>query len=1274
MNRFLVPVLFLATAFGAVANEFPTRGLMPKEEVGALRFLKAHPEYDGRGVVVAIFDTGVDPGAEGLQTTSDGKPKIVDIVDGSGSGDVDTSTVVKSKDGKITGLSGRELKLDPKWKPKDDEFRVGIKRAFELYPRNLVTRVKAKRRKDWDKRQRALMTREKRRLSDFDERNPKPNKAQKKQRAELVERVNQLKSLQSKYDDPGPIYDCVVFNDGKVWRAVIDTDEDGDLTDEKAMTDFKTEREYSTFSRLDLLNYAVNIYDNGDLLSIVADCGDHGTHVAGIVAGNYPKQPELNGIAPGAQIISVKIGDTRIGSSSLGTGETRGIIATLQNRCDLVNMSYGGDTYHPNKDRSARLISELVNKHGVIFVASAGNNGPALSTVGSPGGTTSAIIGVGAHVSEEMARVQYSLRDGAPAQNYTWSSRGPTFDGDLGVDITAPGGAIAPVSNWTLQRNALKNGTSMSSPNACGAIALLLSAAKAENIRYSPARIRRALLNTAEPIDGVSVFAQGRGMMQVDRAWAFLKANRAVRDHDLRFRVDVMNRNNARGVYLRESFELHRPFEAMIKIHPEFHENADNRLKVKFEMRINLQCDADWVDIPDNMLLMHGGRYFKALIDTEGLDDGVHYTEIIGTDANRPDAGPVFRVPVTVIVPEVTDEDDRIAWDHESGFEAGEVQHHFIEVPDGAQWADLRMRSDNPKSGHRLVVHSVQKIQGGRFGANSVRSYHTFLAEDEKVQSIPVVGGRTLELCLAHYWSEIDESEYEFELRFHGITPSNGHVYIDGAEPHTLIDIKAEFENEVVAPSGSLTHWRQSIMPNESRIRPLNSRRDRLPDERQLSELVLTYKLTQDARGSVTIRHLIDDEWESGLWSVYDSRKKLVATGTSGKSATLSKGTYTVRVHTRHDDTRMLERLKNLPIHLSRRLSKPVSLSFKASGSAASTGGKSFSHTTLTKGASARMYVAAPARSSLPKGAKPGDVLRGSLGFGKEQSNLLGAGKRPGGFRISYRVPPATNPTKPSSSPSTSSKKKKSDEEQTNEAARDFMVARLAKYYSSKGKAEFDRIAAGILKRWPDHLPVLIHQLKRLDQDSTRKKHLLEIMAAADKVIAKFDTKAMREHYGANLDSEDVEAAEIRKKMDKDKAILADALYRKGRAIAYAEDLNQKIRAAKKAKDEKALKELGSEALKLPKRAFDKNFRELRKWVTTTDDAYVLLHIRHERRQRRYAHGLKLLQARMAKLSNPDRKYLDKRIKIIESLGWKDWAEYEKKWNILRFPTAYQPF
>ena len=46
----------------------------------------------------------------------------------------------------------------------------------------------------------------------------------------------------------------------------------------------------------------------------------------------------------------------------------------------------------------------------MIFVSSAGNAGPALTTVGAPGGTSSAILSIGAYVSPALAAVAHSVR------------------------------------------------------------------------------------------------------------------------------------------------------------------------------------------------------------------------------------------------------------------------------------------------------------------------------------------------------------------------------------------------------------------------------------------------------------------------------------------------------------------------------------------------------------------------------------------------------------------------------------------------------------------------------------------------------------------------------------------------------------------------------------------------------------------------------------------------------------------------------------------------
>lgn len=1259
-------VLPVVLAFSTIAlagrprpGDFPGYGILPKEETGAARFLHEHPEYDGRGVVVAIFDTGVDPGAPGLQVTSDGKPKIIDMVDGSGSGDVETSTVVEATDGMLAGLSGRQMKTDPSWHNPTGKYHLGLKRAFELYPGGLVSRLVAKRREKWDGQQRVAVTALERQLADWDAAHTSPTQEQKKEREEIELRLAQLKALQEKYDDPGPIFDCVVFNDGETWRVAIDTNENGELADEKLLTNYRLEHQYATFGSEDLFNFAVNVYDEGNLLSIVADAGAHGTHVAGIVAANFPDAPEYNGLAPGAQLVAVKIGDTRLGATSVGTGEVRGCVAVLQNKCDVINMSFGGPPAAPNAGRLARIYSEIVDKYNVIFVSSAGNEGPAISTAGAPGATTSSMLGIGAYLSPEMMEIEYSLRERLPATQYTWSSCGPTYDGDLGVKFSAPGGAIAPVPNWLLQGNMLMNGTSMAAPNCCGGIALILSGLKAEKTAYTPPRIRRALENTAVPTPGVEIFAEGRGLVQIDKAYEYVKQYAEYADQDLRFDVHVTGRQNARGIYLREPYECDQPLTTQVTVTPVFHEDADNREKVAFEMQIKLETTERWVEVAEYLVLMHGGRNFDVRVDPTGLPAGIQYAEIRGYDAASLDRGPVWRLPITVVRPQALDQADPV-WHETLSFKPEQIERRFFAVPEGATWADIDIRRLDAEGPRRLFVHALQLVPGVVFDQTEFKQYLTMTPGGHEVHSFPVVAGRTLEVCLAQYWSSLGASEYDISLTFHGVVPDDFDTSLDGSEVATRLGVTAPLRKERLAPSGSLETLRQPLRPTKAEVRPLDGQRDLLPEGRQIYELVLTYefKLDEEARIYPRVAMMgikeFEESWEAQIWMIFDSTKRLVATGTTKPDPVkLSKGDYVVRFQVRNDNLEQLEKLKDMVCMLNRVVDPPVGLRFYADPGQALGGGK-LDARVLDKGARATFWVSGTARDKLPKAAKSGDLLLGKINFAANDENLPGEGKRPGGYPVSYVVPPPVKEEAKDKDAGEKDKDEKPQSEQVAEAIRDAKVAQLSKLYEPANRELFDRLTAEILKDYSSYMPVLREELKRAD-GKEREKDLPTVIAVADRIIAQIDQDQLAAHYGVKLDPDDKAAAKVRKEMDKQKEALVDALFRKARALFdLAMNANPEARQA-------AVED------------FEQAFGLLQKWVDTTGDEYLMLHIDRLAERGQLGEALKLLNKRIAD-SKPDKELFAKRIKLLDRLGWAHWKQYEEKWLLLRFPTAYPPF
>jgi tripeptidyl-peptidase II len=1254
-----------------------TSGILPKTDTQAAAFIEKYGTYDGRNVIVAILDTGVDPGAAGLQVTSDGRPKVIDLVDATGSGDVDMSKVIDlstamdagdEKVRTIKGLTGRTLKLPRTWTIRDQKIRLGKKNGYEIFPSGLKRRVKEERAKKWEEKCRALKNRAEQEADLFESTNKNSEVDNVKDTlADLKERVKQLDNFSSLYEDFGPVYDCVVFHDGSCWRAAVDVNESGDLTNIPLLTNFRKERQFSTFATDDAcLNFACNIYDEGKTLSIVNDAGAHGTHVSGIVAANYPETPEINGIAPGAQIVGIRIGDSHLGSMETGTGLIRGLISVIQNKCDVVNMSYGEPAKSLNSGWFCNFANELVDKHNVIFVASAGNAGPALSSVGAPGGTTTSIISVGAYVSPHMMAAEYNMREMTEGKNYTWSSRGPAFDGDYGVSVSAPGGAITCVPNWTLQRNQLMNGTSMSSPNCAGNIAILLSALKERVIPYSPIRIRRAIENTASPISPGTTLDSGHGLVQIDSAFAYVLENKSHASQDIRFEL------SPRGVYLRQPHETEKPYVTSISVTPRFHADSPKQALIDFEMRVTLTATENWVQVCSHMVLMHGGRGFEVKIDPSKLPAGMHFAEIVGCDSATNSAGPMFRVPITIVIPEKLGCDGVRGTLGELNLNPGSIMRRFVAVPEGAQWLDLIITggnlyggSDDDDNSRIYMLHCQHVVYQHAHRDVSLKSSFRMTATSTVARRMVVHPGHTLEVCLAQYWSSLGDSNVTVQLHFRGVAPSHRELSFPGGENIRRVDLRAHLREVSLRPSGKLTKWRKCILPTSSSIVPGGVERDLMPNDKLIYNLELGYSFDQPSSGKVNIRAprlndlLYESDFGSQFYFVFDENKRLVGTGDAfEENLSLPKGKLTLSLNIRHESKDKLKNFEDMVLLVERKLEKDITLSIHKSLAGASSGGNTLSRAiTLRRGASMPVFVALPVKMALPKTATAGDTLVGCINYidGKATKTSVEDGIYPGGYPVKVVVP-------------TASAKKKKPSESTAPGTKS-VKAKLAAWYleeliALKGKDDFPTMAKSSLdaiEAVDDEVEREMLMAKHLDINVSHNNHSYEsnqfllsgpqdkdvatkLLASANAVITAIDTDKIKSALGANVAADDKEGKKARDHQEDLKRFFVRALVNKAHAEASLRDVD----------------------------AMKSTMKDLECWGKI--DKFLMLNYRKAVLSENYGVALKYCKSMMdAKKDEagdlPADHFLWKEaISLFARLDWNAWKDYSEDSYPCRFP------
>lgn len=229
------------------------------------------------------------------------------------------------------------------------------------------------------------------------------------------------------------------------------------------------------------------IYPHPDLKERIVDFRDfsngrtgcyddysHGTHVAGILAGNGKlSRGRYRGIAPECRLLPVKVLDRRGNGSRQDV--LRGIEFVISTReryhTRILNISVGTLAEGKDDEELIQAVEDAWDA-GLIVVAAAGNMGPRKESITSPGSSRK-IITVGASDDEQ---IEAFPRKGRILTGY--SGRGPTCACIVKPELTAPGTGIVSCSSryaFTRQGYTVKSGTSMSTPVVSGAAALLLS-------------------------------------------------------------------------------------------------------------------------------------------------------------------------------------------------------------------------------------------------------------------------------------------------------------------------------------------------------------------------------------------------------------------------------------------------------------------------------------------------------------------------------------------------------------------------------------------------------------------------------------------------------------------------------------------------------------------------------------------------------------------------------------------------------------------------------
>jgi len=323
-------------------------------------------------------------------------------------------------------------------------------------------------------------------------------------------------------------------SNGTVW---VDSKRNHNFGDEPGLRDYAVHHDYGTFpvkvkdpQARPTIGFVVQTDPASHRVAVLFADGSHATGSVGSVAASREGGGRIEGIAPGARLYSITPGDN---ASSI----IEAVIEAARNpSVDEVDLEFISALAYALRDGhfTESVIFDRVTRHYGKPIFQPADNDFGMSKVSESCGSP-LVFCIGAYENRDSYLINSGIAVSHRDNLHFVDSFGPSGTGALRPEVLSPSGWISLSLGYTADRTALKGvynlppgftifgGTSQATPTAAGAIAVLLGAARQEQILATPERLITAVAHTARYLPNLPAYVQGNGLIQIASALQWLE-------------------------------------------------------------------------------------------------------------------------------------------------------------------------------------------------------------------------------------------------------------------------------------------------------------------------------------------------------------------------------------------------------------------------------------------------------------------------------------------------------------------------------------------------------------------------------------------------------------------------------------------------------------------------------------------------------------------------------------------------------------------------------